>query len=192
MLVCQEITSSWGGIVNSKFENDLRECCKATADFLRGKNVDYNKPRRKEERSYGGERELVAEVYRLLIGKNISYGDKLFFEAIRPDRGEESGKLIPGLVYRDGNLEKCVMEVKASVNNRANGSEVPWKTDREDIEDDYEKLKKNYDQFDSKFLIVAYLGDPIIKNGNEFPLQDFEKWVHENFPDKVKIKVIVC
>ena len=84
------------------------------------------------------------------------------------------------------------MEVKAPVNNRANSSEVPLKTDREDIEDDYEKLEKNYDQFDSKFLIVAYLGDPVIKNGNEFPLEDFEKWVLSEFPDNGKIKVIVC
>lgn len=192
MLVCQEITSSWGGIVNSKFENDLRECCKATADFLRGKNVDYNKPRRKEERSYGGERELVAEVYRLLIGKNISYGDKLFFEAIRLDKGKNSGRLIPDLVYRNGNLEKCVMEVKAPENSRANGSELPYKSDMDNIKSDYEKLKENYTQFDTKFLIVAYLGDPILENGNEFPVEDFEKRVHSEFPDKGKIKVIVC
>ena len=180
--------------MNNKFEQNLRESCRRAADFLRKKHQKYNDASglQGNDRLYSGEREFVAELYRLLICNDPSYRERLFFEAIRPDRGEESGKLIPDLVYRDGNLEKCVMEVKAPVNNRANGSEVPWKTDREDIEDDYEKLKKNYDQFDSKFLIVAYLGDPVIKNGNEFPLQDFEKWVHENFPDKGKIKVIVC
>ena len=180
--------------MNKKFENDLRESCWNAAFFLRKKHQRYNDASelKGKNRLYSGEREFVDELYRLLICNDPSYREKLFFEAIRPDRGEESGKLIPDLVYRNGNLEKCVMEVKAPVNNRANSSEVPLKTDREDIEDDYEKLEKNYDQFDSKFLIVAYLGDPVIKNGNEFPLEDFEKWVLSEFPDNGKIKVIVC
>ena len=180
--------------MNKKFENDLRESCWNAAFFLRKKHQRYNDASelKGKNRLYSGEREFVAELYRLLIYNDSSYREKLFFEAIRPDRGEESGKLIPDLVYRNGNLEKCVMEVKAPVNNRANGSEVPWKTDRNGIESDYEKLEENYDQFDSKFLIIAYLGDPILENGNEFPLEDFEKWVHSEFPDNGKIKVIVC
>ncbi len=85
--------------MNSKFENDLRECCKATADFLGLKNVDHNKPRRKEERSYSGEQEFVAEVYRLLIERDSCYRDRLLIEAIRPDKGENNGRIIPDLVY---------------------------------------------------------------------------------------------
>jgi hypothetical protein len=180
--------------MNNKFEKDLRESCKRAADFLRKKHQGYNDAigLKGNDRLYSGEREFVAEVYRLLICNDPSYWEKLFFEAIRPDKGEESGKLIPDLVYRNGNHEKCVMEVKAPVNNRADGSELPWETDRKDIEDDYEKLEDNYDQFDKKFLIVAYLGDPVIKNGKGFPLEDFEKWIHSKFPDKGKIKLIVC
>ena len=183
-----------GARMISKFENDLIECCESAASFLREKHRKYNDEAGLEgnDRLYSGEREFVAELYRLLIEKDISNRDKLFFEAIRPDKGEISGKLIPDLVYRNGTHEKCVMEVKAPVNNRADGSELPWKRDSEDIEGDYEKLKDNYDQFDTKYLIVAYLGDPVIKGGKEFPLEDFEKWVHSEFPDKGKIKVIVC
>ena len=180
--------------MNSKFEDDLKESCRRAADFLRKKHQRYNDASglKGKDRLYSGEREFVAEVYRLLICNDPSYREKLFFEAIRPDRGEESGKLIPDLVYRNGNLEKCVVEVKAPVNSRANGSELPYKYDRDNIESDYKKLEENYNQFDTKFLIVAYLGDPILENGNEFPLEDFEKWVQSEFPDEGKIKVIVC
>ena len=180
--------------MNSKFEDDLKESCKRAADFLRKKHQVYNDASglQGNDRLYSSEREFVAEVYRLLICNDPSYRDKLFIEAIRPDKGEVTGKVTPDLVYRNGKHERCVMEVKAPVNNRANGSEVPWKTDRRGIESDYEKLEENYDQFDSKFLIVAYLGDPILENGNEFPMEDFVKWVHGEFQDKGKIKVIVC
>lgn len=180
--------------MSDKFENELRESCKIAAKFLREKHEKYNDANglKGNDRLYSGEREFVAEVYRLLIEKDISNRDKLFFEAIRPDKGETTGKLIPDLVYRNGTNEKCVMEVKAPVNNRANGSALPWKTDSKAIKGDYKKLQDNYDQFDKKFLIVAYLGDPVIKNRIEFPLKDFEKWVHDQFPDEGKIKVIVC
>lgn len=180
--------------MNNKFENDLRESCECAAEFLREKHKRYNDESglNGNDRLYSGEREFVAEVYRLLIEKDPSYRDKLFIEAIRPDKGEVTGKKTPDLVYRNGKYEKCVIEVKAPVDHRADGSEFPKERDEEDIESDYEKLQDNYDQFDTKFLIVAYLGDPIIDNGREFLLGDFEKWIHKNFPDNGKIKVIVC
>ena len=37
--------------MNNKFENDLRECFDDAALFLRGKNVEWNKARKKKERS---------------------------------------------------------------------------------------------------------------------------------------------
>lgn len=180
--------------MNNKFEGDLKDSCRSAAKFLRAKHQRYNEAAglKGKDRLYSGEREFVAEVYRLLIEKDPLYRDKLFFEAIRPDKGENSGKLIPDLVYRNGKHDKCVMEVKAPVNNRADGAALPLKTDRDGIENDYEKLQDNYDQFDSKILIVAYLGDPILENGNKFPIEDFEKSVKTEFPDKGKIKVIVC
>ena len=180
--------------VTNKFQYEVEVASKYAADFLTEKHEKYTGSNgiKGNDRPYSGERESVANVYRLLICNDPSYRKKLFFEAIRPDRGEESGKLIPDLVYRNGNIEKCVMEVKAPLNSRANGSELPWKTDKEDIEDDYEKLQDNYGQFNTKFLIVAYLGDPVNKNGIEFPLEDFENWVRHEFPDKGNIQGIVC
>ena len=180
-----------------EFEYNLRESCKCAAEFLRAKHQMYNEAAglKGKDRLYSGEREFVAEVYRLLIKRDSCYRDRLFIEAIRPDKGEDSGEVTPDLVYRNGKHEKYVAEVKAPVNSRANGSELPFESDRKDIQCDYEKLQQNYSQFDLKFLIVAYLGAPILENGNEFPLEDFEKWVHTEFPDspdKGKIKVIVC
>ena len=163
--------------MTTKFENDLRGSCKCAASFLREKHRKYNDESglKGNDRLYSGEREFVAEVYRLLIEKDPFYRDKLFFEAIRPAKGEDSGRSIPDLVYRNGKHEKCVLEVKAPVNNRADGTALPWKTDSDAIDSDYEKLQENYSQFDSKFLVIAYLGDPILENGKEFPLEDLKK-----------------
>lgn len=180
--------------MNSEFENYLRESCECAASFLREKHRKYNDEAGLEGpyRLYSGESEFVAEEYRLLIKKDSSYKDKLIVEAIRPDKGEVTRKEIPDLVYRNRKREKNVIEAKAPVNQRANGSELPKERDDEDIRNDYEKLQNIYDQFDTKFLIVAYLGDLIIKGEKEFPLEKFKEWVHQKFPDKGKIKVIVC
>ena len=180
--------------MNNKFERDLRDSCKSAAEFLRIKHQKYNDENgfKGKERLYSGEREFVAEVYRLLIEMAPSYRDRLFIEAIRPERGEDSGNVTPDLVYRNGHHEKSVIEVKAPVNSRADGSALPWKSDKTGFESDYEKLQDNYNRFDSKFLVIAYLGDPILENGNQFPLEDLEEWVHTKFQDKGKIKVIVC
>lgn len=180
--------------MNNKFEEELKESCECAAKFLRAKHHVYNKAAglKGKDRLYSSEREFVAEVYRLLIKGDPSYRDRLFIEAIRPDKGEDTGKVTPDLVYRNGKHEKYVMEVKAPVNSRANGSELPYESDRNDIQSDYEKLQLNYSQFDLKFLIIAFLGDPVAEDGQEFPLEDFKNWIHRVFPDKGKIKVIVC
>jgi hypothetical protein len=124
---------------------------------------------------YSGEREFVAEVYRILIEMEPSYRDKLFSEATGPGMGDDKKKVTPDLVYRNGRSENFMIELKAPANNRANGSALPWKTDSDAIDSDYEKLQENYSQFDSKFLVIAYLGDPILENGKEFPLEDLKK-----------------
>ena len=180
--------------MNSEFENDLRESCECAASFLREKHRKYNDKAGLEgpDRLYSGESEFVAEAYRLLIKKDPSYKDKLIVEAIRPDKGEVTRKEIPDLVYRNRKREKNVIEAKAPVNQRANGSELPKKMDEKYIRIDYEKLQHNYDQFDTKILIVAYLGDLIFKGKKEFPLEKFKKRLHKNLPDKGTIKVIVC
>jgi hypothetical protein len=180
--------------MSDKFENDLRESFKWAAYYLIKNHKIYNDDSELKEnkRSYSGEREFVAEVYRLIIEKDASYRDKLFIEDIRHVKGEDQEKVTPDLVYRDEMREKCVIEVKAPVDNRADGSPIPVKRDKEAFERDYEKLKNNYDQFESKFMVIASLGDPILENGKEFQLEGFKKWVENEFLDMGKIKVIVC
>ena len=93
-------------------------------------------------------------------------------------------------------MQKSIVEVKVPVDHRANGSPEPMAKERKEIESDYAKLKKYYKDFNSKFLVVAYLGDTTLKDGTKFSFEDFSKWVRNKCKDtdKVndKIKVIVC
>ena len=184
--------------MNNNFEKDLRESCTAAAKFLRGKNTEWNRSRETNERSYSGEREFVAELYRLMVEKDKSYQNTLFVDYLRPDEAEKDENAIPDLVYRNGTNEKSVVEIKAPVNCRANGDPEPLEVDlygsnkEGGINGDYLKLKKHYSKFQSKFLVIAYLGDIMLENGKEFSLNGFSDWIHDNFPDTDKIKVIVC
>lgn len=184
--------------MNNKFENELRESCTATAKFLRGKNTEWNRSRETNERSYSGEREFVAELYRLMVEKDKSYRNTLFVDYLRPDEAEKDENAIPDLVYRNRTNEKSVVEIKAPVNRRVNGDPEPLEVDlygsnREGgINGDYLKLKKHYLNFQSKFLVIAYLRDIMLENGKVFSLKGFSDWIHDNFPDTDKIKVIVC
>ena len=178
--------------MNDKFEKDLRDSCTAAAKFLREKNTEWNKGRKTKERSYSGEREFVAEVYRLLIEKDKSYLNTIFVDYLRPEEKEKNEKKMPDLVYRNGVNEKSIVEIKTPVNSRADGDPRPWKGDFKVIAADYKKLNEHYLLFESKFLLVAYLGDPILKSRKKFPLKNFRDWLKGKFPDTDKIKVIVC
>ena len=187
-----------GGKMAGRFEDDLRDCCKAAAEFLRAKNVDWNKTRKKDERSYSGEREFVAELYHLMVMKNESYRTNLFVDYLRPDESEKNEKAVPDLVYRNGPNEKGVVEIKTPVNYRANGDPEPLKVDlygsdgNGGINGDYNKLKKHYSEFKSKFLVVAYLGDIELENEKTFSLDGFKDWIYKKFLNTNEIKVIVC
>ena len=184
--------------MNNKFENDLRECCECAAEFLRGKNVEWNKTKKDKERSYSGEREFVAELYRLLVKKNESYRRTLFVDYLRPDESERNEKAVPDLVYRNGPNEKSVVEIKTPVNCRADGDPEPLKVDfygsngKGGINGDYKKLKEHYSEFKSKFLVIAYLGDIDLEKGKTFSLDGFKDWMYKKFPKANEIKVIVC
>ena len=67
--------------MNNKFEQNLRESCRRAADFLRKKHQKYNDASglQGNDRLYSGEREFVAELYRLLICNDPSYRERLFF-----------------------------------------------------------------------------------------------------------------
>jgi hypothetical protein len=189
---------SVGWKMTGRFENDLRDCCKAAAEFLRAKNVDWNKKRKKDERSYSGEREFVAELYHLMVMKNESYRTNLFVDYLRPDESEKNEKAVPDLVYRNGPNEKSVVEIKAPVNYRANGDPEPLNVDlygsdgKGGINGDYNKLKEHYSEFKSKFLVVAYLGDMELEKDKEVSIKAFADWMDRKFPGNDEIKVIVC
>ena len=184
--------------MSTKFENDLRENCKCAAEFLRGKNVDWNRTREKNERSYSGEREFVAELYRLMVKKDESYRNTLFVDYLRPEEAERNEKAVPDLVYRNGNGEKSVVEIKTPVDCRADGSPEPlsyvlYGSDgKGGINGDYKKLKEHYSEFKSKFLVVTYLGDLELDDGKKFSLDGFKDWMYKKFPETDEIKVIVC
>ena len=184
--------------MDNNFENDLRESCECAAEFLRGKNVEWNKTKKDKERSYSGEREFVAELYRLLVKKNESYRRTLFVDYLRPDESERNEKAVPDLVYRNGPNEKSVVEIKTPVNCRADGDPEPLKVDfygsngEGGINGDYKKLNEHYSEFKSKFLVIAYLGDIELEKGKKFSLDGFKDWMHKKFPKNDKIKVIVC
>lgn len=184
--------------MNNEFEIDLKDSCECAAEFLRGKNVEWNKTRKKNERSYSGEREFVAELYRLLVEKNELYRTTLFVDYLRPDESEKNEKAVPDLVYRNGPNEKSVVEIKTPVNCRADGDPEPLKVDfcgpnrKGGINGDYKKLNKHYLKFKSKFLVVAYLGDIELENGKMFSLDGFKYWMYKKFPKTNEIKVIVC
>lgn len=184
--------------MNNKFENDLRESCECAAEFLRKKNVEWNKVRNPNARSYSGEREFVAELYRLMVDKDTSYRNTLFVDYLRPDEAEKDEKAVPDLVYRNRTNEKSVVEIKTPVNCRADGDSEPLKVDlygsngKGGIKGDYKKLKEHYSEFKSKFLVVAYLGDIELENGKTFSLDGFKDWMYKKFPKTNEIKVIVC
>ena len=184
--------------MNSKFENDLRESCECAAEFLRKKNVEWNKVRNPKARSYSDEREFVAELYRLMVEKDKSYRHTLFVDYLRPDEAEKDEKAVPDLVYRNGTNEKSVVEIKTTVNCRADGDSEPLKVDlygfngKGGIKGDYKKLNEHYSEFKSKFIVVAYLGDLELNNGKKFSLDDFKSSIVKKFPDTDEIKVIVC
>lgn len=184
--------------MDNNFENDLRESCECAAEFLRGKNVEWNKTKKDKERSYSGEREFVAELYRLLVKKNESYRRTLFVDYLRPDEAEKDEKAVPDLVYRNGPDEKSVVEIKTPVDCRTDGTSEPLdyvlygSNGKGGINGDYKKLKEHYSEFKSKFIVVAYLGDLELDNGKKFSLDDFKSSIVKKFPDTDEIKVIVC
>lgn len=186
--------------MSDKFENDLRDSCKSAAEFQRIKHQKYNDENgfKGKERLYSGEREFVAELYRLMVDKDASYRNTLFVNYLRPDEAEKDEKAVPDLVYRNGTNEKSVIEIKKPVNCRADGDSKPLKVDlygpngKGGIKGDYKKLKEHYSEFKSKLIEVAYLGDLELDNGKKFSLDDFKSSIFKKFPDTDEIKVIVC
>ena len=175
--------------MSMNFRDDLTKSCEASAKFLRKKLINIRISTKKD--IYSGEREFVCEVYRLLVNKDKSYRNTLFVEYF-PDPNDKNGRLYPDLVFSDESDNKSIVEIKVVVDKRKKGDLRLWKKDEEAAKSDYDKLKKYYKYFKSRFLVVAYLGDPKYKDGTEFPLEGFKKTICNSFPNSKKIRVIVC
>ena len=174
--------------MSMNFRDDLTKSCETAAEFLRKKLINIR--RSTKEEIYSGEREFICEVYRLLVNKNKSYRNTLFVDYIPDRKGKE--KKLPDLVFSDGSGNKSVVEMKVVVDKRKKGDLRLWAQDKKTVRHDYNKLKKNYKDFKSKFLVVAYLCDPKYEDETEFPIEDFKKAICTSFPNTKKIRVIVC
>lgn len=182
----------------NNFEKDLRDSCASAVKFLREKNEFYNDLNKREggDRLYSSEAQFVAEVYHLLVEIDKLYRMHLFVNYLNPEKGERVERVIPDLVYRNGQNTKSIVEVKAPVDEdlfiSANESLNKKITEFKLISDDYKKLKEHYLDFSTKFLVIAYLGDIKLDDGSEFPLVKFIDSVRKEFKDTDEIRVIVC
>lgn len=178
------------------FENDLIETCIEAAETLRGKHKEWNMGKSDKEKIYSGEREFVAEVYRLFINKDKSYWNSLFIDYSRPEKKYSNESAVPDIVYRGADGGKAVIEVKVIVRNRKrkSGGLAPLQIDLNLIKSDYDQFKdpEHYREFNKKYLVAAFLGDTIFDNGIKFSREGFKTAVQEHFPDTEKIKVIPC
>ena len=170
----------------SEFETDLRKAAIESAEFLRQKSAKLNKDDDYAE-YYSGEREFVAECYRRLISINDRYLSNILIEYYKPKRNERNPMPVyPDIVFHDSKNGRAAVEVK-SVWFMPGRKEGLYKRDEDRICGDYEKLRDYYTKFDSKIMLVAFLGVPDKYRGDPFK-QYVESLVHGNS----LITVITC
>lgn len=175
------------------FYRDLKKCCNGAAVALRDKNIKWNNGIPEKKKLYSGEREFLAEVYRLLIEIDRDYTNHLFVDYLPAIESEGSKRVLPDVVYlSDDPNDKGIVEAKVIVTKRKKGDPNPYKSDRESIDLDYDKLKRNYKRFKRKFLVVAYLGDVKYKDDSVFSIRKFKNKISELYQDTGEIKVISC
>lgn len=169
-----------------EFEGDLKKAATEAAKFLREKSVKLNEDEDYDE-FFSGEREFVAECYRRLSLLNKSYPNNLLMEYYKPKRNERNPEFVyPDLVFHDSGSGRVAVEVK-SVWFMPTKKDGLYKVDEDRIYEDYEKLRDRYNKFDSKILLVSFLGAPIDYHRNYFK-QYVEELVHGNS----NIGVITC
>lgn len=178
------------------FGADLEEACIRAAKDLRDKHKEWNTGRKESDKNYSGEREFVAEVYRLLIDKDEDYWNYIFVDYLRPEKKGSDEQAVPDLVYRDKSGDKAVVEVKVLVSKRKriSGGSRPLKQDHDHILADYKQFKNpdHYKEFDKKFQVAAFLGDTNYDDGRIFSMEEYKKTILEDFPNTGGIKVIPC
>ena len=136
---------------------------------------------------YSGEREFVAECYRRLVAINDQYLNNILIEYYKPKRKERNPlPVYPDLVFHDSKSGRAAVEVK-SVWFMPTDKEGLYKSDENRILDDYEKLRDSYKKFDSKIILVAFLGEP-----DEYRRNIFKQYVESLVHGKSNILVITC
>ncbi len=170
----------------SEFEIDLRKAAIESAEFLRQKSAKLNEDDEYDE-FYSGEREFVAECYRRLVAINDQYLNNILIEYYKPKRKERNPlPVYPDLVFHDSKSGRAAVEVK-SVWFMPTDKEGLYKSDENRILDDYEKLRDSYKKFDSKIILVAFLGEP-----DEYRRNIFKQYVESLVHGKSNILVITC
>ena len=145
----------------------MRKAAIESAEFLRKKSAKLNKDDEYDE-LYSGEREFVAECYRRLVSINDRYLSNILIEYYKPKRNERNPMPVcPDVVFRDSKSGRAAIEVK-SVWFMPIKKEGLYKRDENRIFRDYEKLRDSYTKFDSKVMLVAFLGEPDKYHRNTF------------------------
>lgn len=170
----------------SIFLSDLKDASVEAANFLRDKSKRLNKKKDLEE-LYSGEREFVAECYRRLVEKNEEYLLQLLIEYYKPARSEKSPSLVyPDLAFYSTDGSKTAVEVKPVWFLPTRIDDL-YKADKDRISSDYKKLRDKYTKFDSKILLVPFLGDEV-----EYKRNKLRKYVESLVHKNSAIDIITC
>lgn len=169
------------------FEMDLKRACEEASSFLRGKNNSWNSLKKSDlEKVFSKEHEFVAEIYRLMVSDNFSYRNSLHIDYMFPEKGQEKRPVAPDITYYESDY-KAAVEVKIVVVKKNEGSPRLFKHDFDRIDGDYyHKLNEpDYEQFDGKYLVVAFLGG----YDQGFTQEEFQRTICEKYPGTSNISV---
>lgn len=165
-------------------DNLIKSSVKA-ADFLREKNLEL-KGNGLESSYFSSEKEFVAEMYRLMIKANKKYRRSLLIDYHKPKKNDrEFVSAHPDIAYYDSSGGRCAVEAKGVWYLTAEGG--PYQADVKRIMDDLDKLHNEWKDFESKVLIVAYLGD-----GDKYKRNRFQSAIEGLTQGDSGVSLIVC
>lgn len=136
---------------------------------------------------FSGEHEFVAECYRRLVQRNRKYPSKVFIDYSKPVREEKNALVVhPDLIFRDNYGRRTAVKVKPVWDIPTDLDDL-YQYDKDRISGDYEKLRVKYNEFESKVLLVPFLGEKKDYKRNTFK-RSIESLAHGNS----SIEVITC
>ncbi len=139
------------------FITNLRKSSTEAARFLRKKSSSINNGN--NSGFYSSEKEFLAEIYRLLVKANRKYRPSLLIEYHKPGKNGKSAEIShPDIAYYDPEGKKIAVESRAIwYLTEAGGI---YQEDIKKIMNDCDKLEGDWAGYDSRVLLVGYLGDP--------------------------------